>query len=65
MAEFAYNNTKNANIGYKPSKLNCRYYPRVFYKKDFYLHLKSRIIKKLSSKLQELITVYQQNFYHL
>ena len=29
MAEFAYNNAKNARIGHTPFKLNYGYYPRV------------------------------------
>ena len=35
MAEFAYNNIKNANINYTTFELNCGYHPRVFYKEDF------------------------------
>ena len=58
MAEFAYNNAKNARTGYIPFKLNCGYYPCVFYEKDLDPHSKSRTAKKLSSKLQELMTVY-------
>ncbi len=34
MAEFAYNNAKNASTGYTPFKLNCGYYLQAFYKKD-------------------------------
>ena len=29
MAEFAYNNAKNASTGYTPFKLNCGYHPRM------------------------------------
>ena len=64
MAEFAYNNAKNASIGFMPFELNCGYYPRVSYKKDFDLRLKSRTAEKLSSELQELMTVCQQNLYY-
>ena len=32
MAEFAYNNTKNANINYTLFELNYGYYPHVFFK---------------------------------
>ena len=35
MAEFAYNNAKNASTDYTPFNLNCRYYSQVFYKEDF------------------------------
>ena len=58
MAEFAYNNAKNANTGHILFKLNCRYYSCVFYKEDLDLCSKSRTAKELSSELQELITVY-------
>ena len=33
MAEFAYNNSKNASIGHTPFKLNCDYHPRMLYEK--------------------------------
>ena len=62
MAKFTYNNTKNANISHIPFELNCGYYPYVFYKKILNLHSKSRIVEKLSFELQELMTIYQQNF---
>ena len=35
MAEFAYNNAKNASTGYTLFKLNYGYHPWVFYKKNF------------------------------
>ncbi len=34
LAEFAYNNTKNASIGHIPFELNCGYHPHISYKKD-------------------------------
>ncbi len=34
MAEFAYNNIKNANTGHNPFKLNYGYHPKVFFKED-------------------------------
>ena len=34
IAEFAYNNTKNAGINYMLFEFNYRYHPWVFYKKD-------------------------------
>ena len=64
MAKFAYNNAKNASTGYILFELNCGYYPCISYKEDLDLHSKSKTAKKLSSKLQKLITIYQQNFYH-
>ena len=59
MAEFAYNNAKNASTGYISFKLNCEYHPYVSYEKDLDLCSKSRTAKELFSKLQELMTVCQ------
>ena len=52
MAEFAYNNAKNASIGYTPFELNCRYHPRVFYKKDLNPRLQSKTAEELSTKFK-------------
>ena len=53
MAEFAYNNAKNASIGYTPFKLSYRYSPRVSYEEEEILNprSKSRTAEKLSSEL--------------
>ena len=57
MAEFAYNNAKNASTGYTPFELNCGYYPCVFYKEDLDPHSKLKTAEELSSKLRNLIAV--------
>ena len=64
MAEFAYNNAKNANTDHLPFELNCGYYPRVSFKEDTDSRSQSKIVDKLSTELQELITVCQENFYY-
>ena len=64
MAEFAYNNAKNVSIRYTPFELNCGYHRRVSYKEDFNPRSKSRTAEELSSKLRELMTVYQQNLHY-
>ena len=64
MAEFAYNNAKNASTGFTPFELNCGYYPRVSYEEDLNPRSKSKTAKELSSELQELMTVCQQNLHH-
>ena len=64
MMEFAYNNVKNASTNHIFFKLNCGYYPYVSSEEDFNLCSKSRFMEKLSSKLQELMTVCQQNLYY-
>ena len=51
MAEFAYNNAKNASTGHTLFELNCRYYPCVFYEEDLDPRSKSNIAEELSSKL--------------
>ena len=64
MAEFAYNNVKNAITGHTLFKLNCEYHPRVFYKEDLDFRSKSKIAEELSSKFRNLIAVCQQNLHH-
>ena len=57
MAEFAYNNAKNANTSHTPFELNCGFYPQVFFKDD----VDSCSADKLAKKLRELIDICQQN----
>ena len=64
MAEFAYNNAKNASTGHTSFKLNCGYHPRVLYKEDVDPHSKSRLADELLAKLRELIIVCRKNFHH-
>ena len=64
MAEFAYNNSKNANTGYTPFKLNCGYYPRMSYEKDVDPHSQSKSTDELSEELRELMVVYRENLHH-
>ena len=64
MAEFAYNNAKNASTSHTPFKLNYWYHPRVSYEKDLDPRSKSRTVEELSSELWELMTLCQQNFRH-
>ena len=64
MAEFAYNNAKNASTGHTPFKFNCEYHPWVFYKKDLDPHSKLKTVEELFFELRNLMTVYQQNLHH-
>ena len=64
MAKFVYNNTKNASTSYTPFKLNCGYHPRVSYEEHLDPRSKSRTAEELSSELQKLMIMCQQNFYH-
>ena len=63
MAEFTYNNAKNANISYTPFELNCGYYPQMSYKEEVDSHSKFKLADKLSVELRELIIVCQENLY--
>ena len=57
MAEFAYNNAKNANTGYTPFELNCGYHFQMLYKKKLDSYSKSKSIDKLSAKLRKLMII--------
>ena len=64
MAEFAYNNTKNASTGHIPFELNCGYYPKVSFEENIDLHSRSRFANKLTMELRKLIEVYCPNLFH-
>ena len=64
MAEFAYNNVKNASTGFMPFELNCKYHSRVSYKEDFNPRSQSKTAEELSFKLQNLMAACQQNLHH-
>ncbi len=57
MAKFAYNNAKNASIGYTSFKLNCGYHLRVFFEKDVDPCSRSCSANKLAEELRELMEV--------
>ena len=64
IAEFAYNNAKNASTGHTLFEFNCGYHPWVFYKEDLDPCWRSKIAEKLSSQLLKLMAVCQQNLNH-
>ena len=64
MAEFAYNNAKNASTGHTPFELNCGYHPRMLYKEEVDPCSKSKSADKLSAELRELMFVCRENLYH-
>ena len=64
MAEFAYNNAKNISTRYTPFKLNCGFYPRVFFESDVDPCSRSCSADKLAKELRELIDICQQNLLH-
>ena len=65
MAEFAYNNAKYTSSGHTFFKLNCAYHLYVSYEEDLDPRSKLKTAEKLSFKLQNLMAICQQNFYHV
>ena len=64
IAEFAYNNAKNASTGYTSFELNCGYHPRVSYKKNVDPRSKSKSADDLANDLRELMAVCRENLQH-
>ena len=64
IAEFVYNNAKNASTSHTPFELNYGYHPCVYFKEDTNPFFWSKTADKLSAKLRELMTVYQENLYY-
>ena len=64
IAEFAYNNTKNASTGHTLFKFNCGYHSKVFFEEDVDFRLRSRSTNELAEKLKKLIEVCCQNLLH-
>ena len=64
MAEFAYNNTKNASIEHTSFKLNCGYHSQMLYDDKVNPRSQSKLADKLLAELGELIIVCHENLYH-
>ena len=64
MAEFAYNNTKNASTNYTSFELNCSYHLRVSFEEDVDFYSRSCFANNLAKELKELIEVCCQNLFH-
>ena len=64
MAEFTYNNAKNASSGHTLFELNCGYQPWMSYKEDVDPRSKSKSADKLSAKLRKLMIVCKKNLHH-
>ncbi len=64
MAEFAYNNAKNASTGHTPFELNCGFHPRASYEEDIDPRSKSKAADELATELKELTTVCRENLQH-
>ena len=61
MAEFTYNNIKNANIGHTLFELNYGYHSYVFFDNDANPCSKSCLVEELAKKLRNLMSNCQQN----
>ena len=64
MAEFVYNNAKNASNGHIPFELNYGYYLQMSYKDKIDICFKLKLANKLEAELRELIIVCCENLYH-
>ena len=64
IAEFAYNNDKNASTGHTPFELNCGYHPWMSYEEDVNLCSQSKSADELSVELKKLIMVCRKSLYH-
>ena len=65
MAEFAYNNAKNANTDHTSFELNYDYYSWMLYEEKVNPNSQSKSADKLSEKLKELIIVCCKNLYFI
>ncbi len=57
MAEFAYNNTKNASIDHILFELNYEFYLQVLFKEDIDPCLRSYSTNKLAKELKKMIEI--------
>ena len=64
MAEFAYNNSKNASTGHTPFELNCGYHPRTLYEEEVDPRSQSKSADELAEELRELMVVCRENLHH-
>ncbi len=64
MAEFIYNNAKNASTSHTSFELNYGYHPKVSFKEDIDLCLRSCSANKLAEELKKLMEVCYQNLFH-
>ena len=64
MAEFIYNNAKNASTGHTHFELNFGYDPQILSKENVDPRSQSKSADKLSRELKELMIAYYENLYH-
>ena len=64
MAEFTYNNAKNASTSHTPFELNCGYHPCISFKEDTNPCSRSKTADELLAELRELMTVCRKILHH-
>ncbi len=64
MAEFAYNNAKNASTSHTPFELNCGFHPQASYEEDVNPRSQSKSADELATELKELMVVCRENLQH-
>ena len=64
MAEFAYNNAKNASTGHTLFELNCGHYLRMSYEENVDPRSQSKSADELLAELKELMIVCRENLHH-
>ena len=62
MAEFAYNNSKNASTGHTLFEFNFGYYLHVSFENKYDTRSRFSFAKKLAMEMRELMNVCHQNF---
>ena len=64
IAEFAYNNAKNASTGHTPFELNYGYHPWISYEEKADPRSKSKSADKLLAEPRELMIVCRENLHY-
>ena len=64
MAEFAYNNAKNASTSHTLFELNCGYHAWILYEEDVDPRSQFKFPDELSAELRELMIVCRENLFH-
>ena len=64
MAEFAYNNSKNASTSHTPFELNYGYYPCILYEEEVDSRFQSKFADELVEELRELMIICCENLHH-
>ncbi len=64
IAEFTYNNAKNASTGHMSFELNCGYHPQASYKQDIDPRSQLKSADKLATELRELMVICRKNLQH-